>query len=140
MRNSVPFLKLKVRRDSQQTEEIAFLMLHCVAVSIRSLGQCSDAARVCAVTQLSGQCSWRPTPGSALIPALCQKSSTLSTLGFILHRSVMCKLEEPLKSHPCSFLFFSLQDNMDLGDEDEDDEKVCSHVLYVTTIYLSVCL
>lgn len=52
----------------------------------------------------------------------------------------MCKLEEPLKSHPGSFLFFSLQDNMDLGDEDEDDEKVRSHVLYVAAIYLSACL
>lgn len=29
---------------------------------------------------------------------------------------------------------------MDLGDEDEDDDKVCSHVLYVAVIYLSVCL
>lgn len=29
---------------------------------------------------------------------------------------------------------------MDLGDEDEDDEKVCHHVLYAATILQSVRL
>lgn len=112
-----------------------FLTLPCVAVSITSLGQCSDVVRVCAVTQLSSQSSWQLTSGSGLIPAPGQKSTCRARWGLESIALHCANFENHLNLTAVPFFFFFfLQDPMDLGDEDEDDEKVCRHVLFVTTI------
>lgn len=57
-------------------------------------------------------------------PCPVSQVDLLGTLGFIVCCFKMHKLRGPLKSHLATFFFLPPQDNMDLGDEDEDDEKV----------------
>lgn len=59
-------------------------------------------------------------------PCTLSDDDPMSTLEFIVPLFIMWTLSESLESHLFNTVLFFFQDNMDLGEEEEDDEKVCT--------------